>query len=416
MDTHSNQTNDPTNIPLWVVAVLALGPAVALGWARFAYGLILPSMQTSQGWTYTVAGSLTTASTLGYLTGAVLTGIISRLLGLKRSILIGMAITATCLMGCALVSSLPAWLVLQFGAGFGGSMVFVVGSIVVANGANTRSRAALGLAIYVAGAGFGIAVAAAGVPLILMLPVDNAWRLAWFILSVFSVTSLIAVASVQGYFSGGSKRESARMPGWVFKKLAPITASYSLYGVGYIGYLTFISALLKTQGLNYAEMAIVWAVIGLSSVLAAFLWGSCFSRLRKGQSLAVVVFVIMIGVCLPLIGSGVAIAVVSALLFGGSMLAAPPAVTHFIRDALPKAYWVSAMASITACFGVGQVIGPELVGLLADHSGSIAVGFAASAACLGLAMLAAIAQRPVDEFNGNLPTVAVMVVTEPPRG
>lgn len=403
MASRSVSTEKPTGMPLWVVAVLALGSAVALGWARFAYGLLLPSMQHALGWSYTTAGSLTTASTSGYLVGALLASTIARRLDLQRTVLVGIALTAVCLLGCAVATSLPAWLALQFGAGFGGAMTFIIGSIVVANGADTRKQAAIGLAIYVAGAGFGIAAAAASIPLLLMLPIDNGWRWGWAILAVFSTLSFIAVATVRNYFSSGASQTSERLPLRVFIRLSPITAAYSLYGLGYIGYLTFISALLSQQGMTHAQMAIVWVVLGLASVIAAFVWGRFFSLLHNGQSLATVLLVIMIGVMLPLLGSGLVMALLSALLFGGSMLAAPPAITHFIRDTLPRAYWVSAMASITACFGVGQIIGPELVGYLADSRGGISAGFTASAASLGLGMIAALCQRPVTQSQAAAP-------------
>src|SRR5699024_6997909 len=147
-------------MPLWVVAILSLGAAVALGWARFAYGLLLPSMQHALDWSDATAGALTTASTLGYLVGAILASALSRRLGLQRSVLIGMTLTMSCLLACAVVSSWPAWLVLQFGGGFGGSMIFIVGSIIVANGGGSRKHVATGLALYVSGAGFGVAMAA----------------------------------------------------------------------------------------------------------------------------------------------------------------------------------------------------------------------------------------------------------------
>lgn len=406
MPTSTDPTDKTAAMPLWVVAVLALGSAVALGWARFAYGLLLPSMQQTLDWSYTTAGSLTTASTLGYLAGAVLASRLAKRLGLQRTVLSGIALTAVCLSGCAVVGSLPFWLVLQFGGGFGGAMTFIVGSIVVANGAHTRRQAAIGLAVYVAGAGFGVALAAVSIPLLLMLPIDDSWRWGWGALGAFSLLSLIAVVSVRRYFSHGASRSSERLPVAWFVRLIPVTASYSLYGVGYIGYLTFISALLRQHGLSHAEMSIVWAVLGLAAVVASFLWGRFFARLQNGQSLAVVLFVIMLGVAMPLLDDGLTVAFFSALLFGGSMLAAPPAVTHFIRDALPPAYWVSAMASITACFGVGQIIGPELVGYLADSTGDIGMGFAASAACLGLGMVAALCQRAPAESETAVPAVA----------
>jgi predicted MFS family arabinose efflux permease len=159
--------------------------------------------------------------------------------------------------------------------------------------------------------------------------------------------------------------------------------------------MTFISALLHQQGLTHAQMSIVWAVLGLAVMAAAFAWGRIFSKLHNGQSLATVLLILMIGITLPLLGHGLAMAILSALLFGGSVLAAPPAVTHFIRDALPRQYWVSAMGALTVCFGVGQIIGPELVGHLADSGGGIDAGFGASAAVLGLGLVVALCQGAV---------------------
>ena len=53
--------------------VLALGlaasPAVALGFARFAYGLLLPGMRADLAWTYLQAGLMNTANAGGYLAG-----------------------------------------------------------------------------------------------------------------------------------------------------------------------------------------------------------------------------------------------------------------------------------------------------------------------------------------------------------
>ena len=55
-----------------LVGALALAPAVSNGFARFAYGLILPAMRIDLGWNYTQAGWINTANALGYLIGALL--------------------------------------------------------------------------------------------------------------------------------------------------------------------------------------------------------------------------------------------------------------------------------------------------------------------------------------------------------
>ena len=59
--------------PWLVLAGLALGVTVTNGFARFAYGLMLPAMKSEMGWNYAQAGWLNTANALGYIAGAILT-------------------------------------------------------------------------------------------------------------------------------------------------------------------------------------------------------------------------------------------------------------------------------------------------------------------------------------------------------
>jgi hypothetical protein len=52
---------------LAIAVALALGPALATGFARFAYGLLVPAMQADLGWTNTEAGLAGSANAFGYL-------------------------------------------------------------------------------------------------------------------------------------------------------------------------------------------------------------------------------------------------------------------------------------------------------------------------------------------------------------
>src|SRR5579871_6652953 len=56
---------------LLLAAALSLGSAIALGFARFAYALLLPSMKLDLGWSFAQAGAMNTANALGYLLGAL---------------------------------------------------------------------------------------------------------------------------------------------------------------------------------------------------------------------------------------------------------------------------------------------------------------------------------------------------------
>jgi hypothetical protein len=64
----------PARSERWRAVRLAMGTAAALGLARFAYGLLVPSMRAELGWTLAQAGAQTTANGLGYLAGQARVG------------------------------------------------------------------------------------------------------------------------------------------------------------------------------------------------------------------------------------------------------------------------------------------------------------------------------------------------------
>ena len=63
---------------------LATGPAVALGFSRFAYALLLPPMRDALGWSYVQAGAINTANGAGYVVGAAIAAAVARRAGAGR--------------------------------------------------------------------------------------------------------------------------------------------------------------------------------------------------------------------------------------------------------------------------------------------------------------------------------------------
>src|ERR1700728_1110984 len=80
--------------PTWVVVGLAMGPAVALGFARFAYALLLPSMRTALEWSFADAGAMNTANAAGYLIGALAAAPVGRRVGDRRVFATSLFLTA----------------------------------------------------------------------------------------------------------------------------------------------------------------------------------------------------------------------------------------------------------------------------------------------------------------------------------
>jgi predicted MFS family arabinose efflux permease len=112
------------------------------------------------------------------------------------------------------------------------------------------------------------------------------------------------------------------------------------------------------------------------------LWRGPLNNWPGGIPLAAAISVLAVGATLPLISASFAVMAVSAALFGSAVLIPPAAVTAFARRSLPPSALSSAVATYTVAFAVGQCIGPVLTGVIADATGSLFAGLAASVAVL----------------------------------
>ncbi|MGI8912689.1 MAG: YbfB/YjiJ family MFS transporter [Chloroflexota bacterium] len=378
---------------LGYTAGLALGPAVALGFARFAYALLLPGMRDDLGWTFAQAGAMNTANALGYLLGALLATAIARRLGARRVFISGIAVTAAALLLSAVATSFPALLLLRVVAGVAGAITFIVGGGLAAHlGGRAAKRTALILAVYFAGGGLGILISALAIsPLLAAAP--HGWRLGWATLGGLSLLALLTVRPILGRVdeipagpSGGARRAPTR-------PLLCTFAAYTLFGAGYIAYMTFIIALLRSEGIGARSVGVFWAVLGLAAIGSLAVWGPVLERLRSGRGLGLVLLVVAIGAALPITNPSLVVALLSALLFGGSFLNVVTAVTAIARRALPPHAWTGGIAALTVVFAIGQCVGPVLSGVLADRSGGVRLGLSLSAALLLLGAFVALGQR-----------------------
>jgi len=370
---------------MWVVIGLAMGPAVALGLARFAYALLLPAMRVDLGWDYAAAGAMNTANAAGYLAGALVAIPIARWTGDRRLFAVSLPLTAITVATSGLTTDFSVLLALRLVVGFTGALAFISGAGLAAAAATggSNSRAPTLLGVYFAGAGIGIFASAVAVPTLLDMV---GWRGGWLVLGALAIAG-----AAFGCFVLRRSPEPARVVGhregggWSPRTMAHNLLAYGLFGAGYIAYATFIIAYLRSDvGFSAASVSLFWSILGLTSVAAAFLWGPILGRLPGGWGTAAAISVVMMGAALPLLWSGPAGAYLSAILFGGSFLSVVAAVTAFTRKAARPHAWTAVIAVFTVVFGVGQCIGPVLSGALSDGPNGVR-----SALWLSVGLLAA---------------------------
>jgi predicted MFS family arabinose efflux permease len=177
---------------------------------------------------------------------------------------------------------------------------------------------------------------------------------------------------------------------------------YGLFGVGYIGYMTFVVALLREQGATSFEITFFYAMLGLAVVLSSRLWAGLLNHYRGGQALALLNALLSVATVIPAITSALPMMMLSGLMFGGVFLSIVASTTAMVKHNLPPTSWASGISAFTVVFAIGQIVGPTVVGWIADGPGGLQRGLFFSAAALLLGALIAWQQKPLQEARVSL--------------
>lgn len=382
----------------WAVLIgLTLGVAVTNGFARFAYGLILPAMRADRGWSYAEAGWLNTANALGYVAGALATLALVRRVPASRLFAFGMVGTAVCLAATGFASSLAALTLARVLTGAFAAAAFTSGGALSALlWRDEPRRNALAIALYFGlGGGVGMILPGATLPFLFAAEGPGAWPAAWLGLGAAGLATLPFCLYAAARLRPPPVSAPARAAAAPARAMAAELFGYFCFGLGYIVYVTFLAAWLRETGAGPGLVAAVWVTAGAGIAASPFLWRPVFARFASGLPLALVMAVLAAGALLPLLSAAPPALLASALLFGFSLFMAPGAVTSFSRRNLPQAAWGPAMSLFTLLFAVGQTIGPVAAGWIGDRAGGIAPALLAGGLVLLLGSAAALLQRPL---------------------
>ncbi len=374
---------------------LALSPLVALGFTRFAYALLLPPMQAEFNWSFAEAGALNTSNAIGYLAGALLAAWLGARFGRLKVFTAAMVASALALMATAWPSSFALLLSVRAIGGLATAVAFVLGSALAASA--MPGRAATALSIYFAGSGLGVVLAGTLIPLAHADGAGPSWRLAWLLMGLGSpaASALAWLAARQCIRQSPGRPTATATP--VGRAIGPSLLANLFYGAGYVGYMTFMIALLQRLGFGAGLTMAFFALIGGASLLASPLWGRLLSRLKTGRGFALVCLMVAVGTVPALIWPEPWAVIVSALIFGASFMAGPAAVSVVAQRLLSASSLTWGLALLTASFSLGQSIGPLLAGWITDHTGSLNAGLWLGPALLLMGAAASWRQAPAPQ-------------------
>ena len=381
-------------LSLMVILSLSLGPAIANGFARFAYALLLPSMRDAFGWSYSTAGSLNTANGIGYILGALAVFFVVGRMGNRRLYIAGIVLTALSLVATGMTSSLSWLMVWRFVAGIFGAAVFICGSALVSAHATLHPRIQpFAIPGYFGGAGIGMVLSGIGIPVVLEWQGQGAWREAWIAMGGLAlVFSLFSVAAALNSHDPSGASVAGR---WNWRDFSLGVLAYFVYGGGYITYMTFIIAWMRSHQAGVLQIAGFWGLLGLAVMASPYVWKTRLARNRGGNSLGLACAVLAVAAFLPYLDASSPTMTVSALMFGVSMFIGPAAITVMVRNGSPQGAWGAGIAAFTTAFGIGQAAGPVFSGWLGDVTGSLSLPIANSAAILAAASAIAYLQKDV---------------------
>ncbi len=350
-------------------------------------------MREALGWSYAAAGALSAANTLGYLLGATVAGTVLARVGPRRAFRVALLTTVLGLAATGAARGTVALVALRLLVGVSGALVFVAGATLAAHVAvSSGGRSARSLGMYFGGVGFGIAASGALIPFLVPVSAAQRWPVAWWAMAGLALVGATVAFLAAGTVSGVEPSARRGLPAGL-RPLAFALLGYVFYGLGYIGYMTFLVAFLQQAGRGAGAIAATWVLLGLAATTTGLVWERPLAALSAGRGLALVLAVLAAGAALPLVSRNVSVIALSGVLFGGSFLGVISSITRLIREMLPPNEWARTIAAATMLFAAGQAAGPLLTGWVADALGGLGASLGASLAFLACAIVLASFQR-----------------------
>ena len=354
------------NLRLAIAGTAAV--TIALGIGRFAYTPILPLMQDDLMLSSTNLGALASWNFFGYLVGSFLPIVSKNLFEKERLIfflMLGLSILTTGLMGCT--DKMVVMVPIRFFAGISSALTLILGTGLIFKKFDITGTSLLKLAHF---CGFGLGISISAIVVSIASNFGFTWSLLWVLLAslccvlaipvILYIPKETLVAEITNEDVGNNNRS---VLAFIF-----VALGYGLFGLGYIIFGTFISALV----VNLAHLAsfekFAWLIVGIAAMPSVFLWQKLSMHIGKDLALALACISSAIGIFFATTFVSVVSLSLGCILYGAAM---PGIVALALLEGKDRygGSITSAVAILTLAFSFGQMIGPLLAGFLIDRVG-----------------------------------------------
>jgi predicted MFS family arabinose efflux permease len=395
---------------IWACASFAFN----LGFARFSYGLLLPTLHHSFGASYVQLGAGSAVNLVAYLAGTLAVPWLLRSEAARlRLFVVAVALVGVTLLLAALAPNVATVTASRAVMGFVSAVAIALTSIETFERVAPAQRGVASAAMW-SGAAIGLALCAPALPLTAGAHPVVSWRVVWLAMAICApfiargfITSLRRLPRLTT--PGGDDASAPRFDprdNLRPQRLLFLDLTYFCFGIAYIAYATYAVALFTARGLPLVGIALVWALVGVTSVLGIW-WAGAVLDAPAGRYVAAASMAAGgLGTALAL-GPGIGWAFASATCFGLGFAATPAAITALARKRTSARAYPAAYTWITMMFGSGQFAGPLIAGAFVARSGlaaALAVAVAAYVVGVLCALLDALPTRQVN-LQGQLPSL-----------
>jgi len=406
MGGDSLMTNRSENPPIhygWVI-VLAGGLTLfsCLGLARFAFGMLLPSMGAGLGLGFDEMGFISTGNFAGYLASVALAPFLIRRFKPRATIVAGLLLITLSMLGISRSNGFLPILILYAVVGVGSGFANIPVMALVSHWfrRNRRGRAA---GLMITGNGTAIIFAGYLIPALNRHIGSEGWRTGWLLLGIISLViaataaflirndpsdlGLEPIGTKEPIDPGKAVAVEAGGAGGILVKLGLL---YSIFGATYVIYGTFIVTTMVTEyGFPETRAGMFWSWVGFFSLFSGVGFGTLSDRIGRKRGLATVFGVQTVAYMLAGSGLGTGTLLCSVVLYGLSAFAIPTIMAAAVGDYLGLNRAASGFAAVTLFFAMGQTLGPAAAGILAETAGTFSPSYLGSAILTGAAMFLA---------------------------
>ncbi len=394
--------------------------AVAFGFARYGYGLFVPTFREEFGLSTEAVGLVSSAGYATYLPAMAATGFLSGRVGPRLPMVagavcagVGMLLIATArgplplVAGVLLAGTSPALCVAPFADAV---------AMLVREERRDRVLSAIstGTTLGLAAAGPVVLLTAAGGP------ADGpGWRYAW---AAFAAAALLVALWNARLLPGEPYRQASAeagakdgtgvlCPGWFLRRgSAPLLGQAFSYGLITAFYYTYAVDLVRQSGFGEAWGPILWSLVGIVGVTGVIA-GDAVSRFGLGSCLVVCLGVLALSIgALGLTEGSWLLVVVCAMAFGASYLPIGALLVLWSANVFHESP-ATGLSVVLFSMALGSVVGPAVLGVVAGVF-DLRVAFWCAAALTILSIVLG----PSSDTRGTTTALASAKGSEPAAG